>query len=456
MKRVHYFSAGMILVSYIISAIILYFLSSESVMKDRQQNYLLAAHIYDTVHEEVFRPIIVSRTMSIDTFLHEKLIHEEEYSEQEIESIMAEYLKKLRTEMHYSSAFVVSDKTKRYYTATGIEKLIDPQASPYDIWYQIFLESRKPYDLDTDRDESNDYRWTVFINYRITDYDGRLLGVCGIGVVMSNLQSIFDDFERMYRVKINLIDPDGLVQVDTHTQDIENAYISEAIMDKAGVEQFSYSQRGMNGYRMTRYMKDLEWYLVIQGLNSRTMNTTFGFLILFISCIIVLGLYFGIIRMYSSEYTKKVSADRLEDPVTGLPNRNYLREAYGEKGVFNTTRYKAIAVFDIDGFKNAKEDNEGDELLRNVVVLANEYFAWKGMLVRWGDDDFVVLLEMSAEDASVKFTDFCKTVKSHLGYTVSVGISPIDLSDTIKVNYYRAVQKCYAKKEEGGNGVYKN
>ena len=78
MKRVHYFSAGMILVSYIISAIILYFLSSESVMKDRQQNYLLAAHIYDTVHEEVFRPIIVSRTMSIDTFLHEKLIHEEE------------------------------------------------------------------------------------------------------------------------------------------------------------------------------------------------------------------------------------------------------------------------------------------------------------------------------------------------------------------------------------------
>ena len=456
MKRVKYFSAGMILLSFIISAIILKFLSSESMLKDRQQNYLLAEHIHDSIHEQVFRPIIVAHTMSVDTFLQDILINEDKHSEEEVASLLSEYLKKLRVEMRYSSAFVVSDKSKRYYSTSGVEKIIDPQTSPYDIWYQIFLETRKPYDLDTDRDQLNEYRWTVFVNYRITDVDGRLLGVCGVGVTMSNLQALFEEFETQYKVKINLIDPDGLVQVDTHSQDIENAYISEAILDKAGIDQFTYAQRGVNGYRMTRLMRELDWYLVIQGTNERTLNTKFGFLILLIACIICLAVYFIFVNLYSTDFRHSTTNDILEDEVTGLPNRNYLREAYGERGVFNTTRYKSIAVFDIDNFKSANEEHDGNEILRNVITLANEYFAWKGMLVRWGEDDFVALLEMNAEDATLKFTEFCRAVRNDLGITVSVGISTINLSDTIKVNYYRAVQKCYAKKETGGNGVYKD
>ncbi len=453
MKIMKYLTAAIIFLAFVVAGVVLSFLTVEDSEKIRRQNYLLAEHIYDSVHEEVFRPIIVSRVMAHNSMLQNLLINEKNLPEEEVEAYISEYLSTLRSEMKYSTAFVVSEKTHKYYTADGVARIIDPQSSPYDIWYPLFLDSRKPYDLDTDRDQGNDYKWTIFINFRINSPDGKLLGVCGVGVIMSNLQILFEDFEAMYNVKINLIDPDGLVQVDTQTQDIENAYLAEAILDNADANTFTYNRRGVYRYRMTRYMKDLEWYMVVQGTNTESFSRVYALLILFAVCIVFLAMYFALMRIFAKDYVKTVVNDNLEDSLTGLPNRDYLREAYGENGVFNTTRYKAIAVFDLDSFKTVNETQDGNELLREIVNLANEFFAWKGMLLRWGDDDFVALLEMSAEEAEVKFLEFCHSAKTNLGVTVSVGISEINLSDTIKVNYYRAVQKCYLMKEKGGDGV---
>lgn len=453
MKIMKYITAGIIFLAFVVAGVVLSLLTVEDSEKIRRENYLLAEHIYDAVHEEIFRPIIVSKVMSSNSLLHSLLLNEENLPEKEVEAALADYLRSLRDEMKYSSAFVISDKTYRYYTPEGIKKVIDPKTSPYDIWYPIFLDSRKAYDLDTDRDEINDYKWTIFVNFRINGPDGRLLGVCGVGVNMSNLQYIFEDFEAMYNVKINLIDPDGLVQVDTQTQEIENTYVAEAILDNADANTFTYNRRGLYRYRMTRYMKDLEWYMVVQGTNNESLSRVHAMLIMFGVCLFFLAFYFVFMRIFAKDYANPTVTDNLEDPLTGLPNRAYLREAYGESGVFNTTRYKSIAVFDIDSFTSASETGDGNELLRNVVNLANDFFAWKGMLLRWGDDDFVALLELSAEDAEAKFLEFCHAVKNSFGVSVSVGISEVNLSDTIKVNYYRAVQKCYLMKEKGGDGV---
>ncbi|MBR1638014.1 MAG: diguanylate cyclase [Treponema sp.] len=456
MKRMRYFSAAMIFFSFLVSGVIFTYLYAKNIDEDQQKRDIVAENIYSSVHEEIYMPIVVSRTMAADTFLQEKLLHESEYSVEDISSMFAAYLKRVRSEMHYSSAFVISEKTRRYYSARGIEKLIDPLTSPYDIWYQLFIESGKTYDLDTDRDQANGFRWTVFVNYRITDAAGNLLGVCGVGVIMTNLQGIFEDYESKYKVKINLVDPDGLVQVDTKESDIENAYITEAIVDNASADHYTYSSRGVNGFRMTRYMKELEWYLVVQGINSRFVNIVYSYIILAVCALLFLAVFFIVEHFAVKDNVKSFSTDGLEDPVTGIPNREYLREAYGEEGVFNTTRYKSIAVFDVDNFRTINENNDGADVLKSVVSFANDFFAWKGLLIRWTDDDFVALLEMPVDDAVEKFKEFCFTVNRELGITVSVGVTEVNLSDTIKVNYYRAVQKCYLMKEKGGNGVCKN
>ena len=67
-----------------------------------------------------------------------------------------------------------------------------------------------------------------------------------------------------------------------------------------------------------------------------------------------------------------VKSSQPEDELTGLPNRNYLKESYGELGVFNTTRYKALAIFDIDHFKVVNEARDGDKIVLGVVDLAKK------------------------------------------------------------------------------------
>lgn len=52
------------------------------------------------------------------------------------------------------------------------------------------------------------------------------------------------------------------------SSNIENAYISDAIADGAGSDSFTYAKRSFGGFRMTRYMDKLDWYLIVQGTGS--------------------------------------------------------------------------------------------------------------------------------------------------------------------------------------------
>ena len=60
---------------------------------------------------------------------------------------------------------------------------------------------------------------------------------------------------------------------------------------------------------------------------------------------------------------------------------------------------------------------------------------------------------MKIDEAESRLKQFCEKSKRLLDVTISAGIVEVDLSVSIKTNYYRAVQACYAIKENGGNGV---
>ena len=122
-------------------------------------------------------------------------------------------------------------------------------------------------------------------------------------------------------------------------------------------------------------------------------------------------------------------------------------------GIFTTTRYKSIAFIDIDNFENLSDDLDGEEILRKIVRVSNATFWDKGQLLHWNKDEFLALLEADLKETREYFSKLCKKIQNEFGVTISVGIVAIDLSDTIKTNYYRAIQACYRMKEHGGNGV---
>ena len=77
----------------------------------------------------------------------------------------------------------------------------------------------------------------------------------------------------------------------------------------------------------------------------------------------------------------------------------------------------------------------------------------RGIMFRWSGDEFVLFLEMEITKAKERLKQFLKKTQEKLDVTISAGIVKVDLSVSIKINYYRAVQACYVVKEKGGNDI---
>ena len=240
----------------------------------KEVDTMLTYRIYDYISSSINEPIIVAQTMSCDDFLAGFLLNEDSMDEEEAINVMQDYLSGVRSSLEYDSAFLVSENSRRYYTYEGLNKVIDPENDDHDIWYSLFVDQDVPYDLDVDSDEVNRGVWTIFVNARIEDEDGNLLGVCGVGVQMTNIQDLFRECEQLYGVKINLVDPDGLVQVDTDDINIENAWLDADVLSHSNDEDYVYQTTGNNEFAVTKYVQYLGWYLVVRSAPT-TINREF-------------------------------------------------------------------------------------------------------------------------------------------------------------------------------------
>lgn len=231
--------------------------------------------ISSAVVNSFLRTITVSETMSKDVVMVKMLDVTSKGEVAENEEKLGQYLTSIRDGFGYSMVFAVNDATKAYFTYDGVTKYLDPETNDQDIWYKIFTESNteKPYLLDVDIDEVNDWALSVFVNTEVKDDNGQYIGLCGVGVDMTELQRLLEHFERIYDVKIDLINDKGLIQVDTNATRIENEYIE--IDD---LELYSdgecYYEIDENGSRTIIYIDDLEWYLVVQNKNTLNSNVS--------------------------------------------------------------------------------------------------------------------------------------------------------------------------------------
>ena len=259
----------------------------------KELDTMLTYRIYDTISSNLNEPIIVAKTMACDEFLSDFLKDEETLSEDDAVAIMKKYLSGVKGGLEYDSAFLVSETTHRYYTYNGLNKIVDPENDEHDVWYSIFLGKNVPYDLDVDSDEVNKGQWTIFVNARIEDESGKLLGVCGVGVQMTNLQELFLESEQEYNVKINLVDKNGLVQVDTEDINIENAWLDADVLRYEETDEYVSTTTKDNEFAVTKYVEYLGWYLVVRS-SPTTINSEFITLIIIniVLFLVVMGILF--------------------------------------------------------------------------------------------------------------------------------------------------------------------
>lgn len=387
----------------------------------------LASRIYDSISSEMSEPVIVSRAMAHDSFLIRALEEEETVGTDEMAKIMADYLTGEKEAFDYEAAFVVSDSSKCYYSYGGLNKKMDVVQSARDLWYEQFVMSGLNYDLDVDRDELGEDQWTVFVDTRIEDASGKLLGVCGVGARMTGSQDLISSLENEYGVKINLVDADGLIEVDTDESRIEKDSLKDIRLSEG--DDYVYQKNGSGHAVVTKYVEPLDWYLVIESSGESERKQILQILILnIVMCVGVLVIMLIAIRIIISR-TRALSHASFVDQSTGLLNRRAFEE---KKEVLSMAQLSGDFTYftaDLNGLKRVNDEQghaAGDELIKAAADCLKACFGKYGKIYRIGGDEFAGMLNLSEEqmkEAQAALDAATQNWSGHYvhGFTISCG-----------------------------------
>lgn len=467
---------SLIIVSGFFCMAILNYNTYSQVIDDDIKNItkLTSTNIYSEINNELTKPIFVSLTMANDSFLKNWLSGEERVSnDKAYRKKLQDYLIGIRSKYEYNSVFVVSEKTKNYYHFDGILKTVNKK-NAHDQWYYNFVDSKAVYDLDVDQDEASQNTLTVFVNCRVEDSDGSLMAVVGVGVQIDKLQSLLKQFEDSFSLDAFLADESGLVQIHTNLSKIEKENIfdkpaiarlkNKIINDRDNLVISRFKKENLNGYLITRYINEMDWFLIVKK-DTSILNRSFHTQLIrdMIVLLLILFLLLSLSTYCISKYNKHITKLTLTDELTSLPNRrdfnNELNKAIVQYKENN--RIFQVFIFDIDFFKMVNDTYGhlfGDSVIVNISVLADQEIGSKGMVSRWGGDEFAGIILGSEKEAAhitgrlMEMIRNSAALQKHIT-TISLGMTQIRENDTIDSILIRADSALYQAKSEGRNRI---
>jgi diguanylate cyclase (GGDEF)-like protein len=432
---------------------------------------LLRENIYSEIREDFLPSMNIASMMATDSFLKNWALEGENESNHVIQ-----YLQEIRDEYGYKSTFFVSALTGRYYHYDGILKTISP-GDPHDVWFYDFVKSNKEYELDVDTDEAARNRLTIFFNYRVEDYDGSLLGVAGVGIVMNDFAGYLRDRQQKYKRRIYLTDHQGLIQAHSDIAKVEREYISikpgissiaqDILLSEERPLNATYTGDSGRVLVTSRYIPAIDWFLIVEQDENAALKTTRTALF----HTILIGIAASLLVIFFSTLTINRFHARLEelattDSLTGCANRRELEKRL-ERLLYRKARYSSDVAFiliDVDNFKHlndTKGHQTGDQVLRILTQTIQESIRPDDTLARWGGDEFVIVIEDNLEAA--------RTVAERLRYfffknwtaqnpegpqiSLSMGIAELGDTDNIEALIKKADSALYQAKRTGKDKI---
>lgn len=465
--------ACIIILAGFISIIAISYSTYSGIIKDDIRNItkLTATNIYSDISNQLTKPIFVSLTMANDRFVEDWLKQERvNPGSSELQGKIKNYLNGLKQKYNYNSVFLVSENTKNYYHYNGINKVVSNK-NKHDNWYYNFIDSNQVYDLDVDTDEANQNKLSVFINCRIVDADGYLLGVIGVGLEMNKLQDLLAAYKHDFMLEAMLFDKDGIVQVHSDTSLIQkkNMFDNKILADnkdkildnKHSVSVLEFKEDGSGGYMISKYIDDLDWYLLVKKDTSILVKSFRAIVVkdMVISLLVLFFIMFLISGLIKNNDDKLLSMAKT-DALTGLPNRRSFDEA-SERFIKRAKDSKQVLIFvlDIDDFKHINDSFghlSGDNLISQVGMTVQASLKEKGDVFRWGGDEFTGYIYGSHDEIEGLVESTFKLLRSNAeiskyNATISMGCTFLQEADTVDTLLKRADKALYKSKADGKN-----
>ena len=398
-----------IIAGFVISGISTYFSFQALFKKDVESvSELTSENIYVNISNLMDRPINVSTVMAHDTFLRDFMNAEQAGGLLTDELVMMQqYLQSYQEKYEFDSVFFVSAKTNNYYHyKNGLDRTLTP-GDPEDTWYYDFLQSPSECSLNVDNDQAREDLITIFVNCKLLDEDGNILGVVGVGMVTPYIQDFLLENEQEYGVQAYLIDSGGSIQVSSTLTEFEdiNLFEDPSFQDMADAidtntthaNQRWYHSSEKDGYVITRYIPNMNWFLVVEKSTQEFKGKMLSQLLLsfvFMLCVVLTIIAFTIKVIKNYDFRLKNLAEH--DQLTGIGNRtSYEWEVLRCGQELGKHKDFAIGVWDLNNLKAINDvygHQAGDECLKVFASKLRETFTGSPVF-RIGGDEFVIIFQ---------------------------------------------------------------
>lgn len=458
---------SLILLTAFSAIILLNYISARNSMKVeivRSSLPLLRENIYTTIIRDLLPSMQVASLMANDSFL----VRWVENGEEEVSEITS-YLERIRSEYGFHSTFFVSDSSSRYFHADGINKVISSE-DEHDVWYYDFVATGKKFDLDVDDDEMASDLLSIFINYRLENQAGELLGVTGVGIEMEGFSGFLSEQQDAFSRVIYLIDDSGFVQAHSDLSQVEQVNIQntegigsiadDIIGHQTEAYTGQYKVDGRTTIITARYIPEIDWYVLVEHDEHAAMagirrHLLESLIIGFTAFGLVLTLSIVTINRYDSRMEKMV----ISDVLTGAANRRALEAALPRMLSRRNRQKNAVAMLlvDLDRFKALNDEfghHAGDEVLKKFTEITGKSIRQNDLLVRWGGDEFIIVCEtdiVGAESLAQKIRE--RFSESEKRVTLSIGIAEAADADDSESLMKKADTALYEAKNSGRNRV---
>lgn len=317
-----------ILIGFFITAIVSYRSNIGVFEKDVEHVSTLATEGINSQIKSIFsRPVSVSLTMANDHLLKSFLTEEMQHpGNRAYITKMQAYLDAYRKKYNYDSVFLVSTRTRHYYHFSGLNRTLY-EGHPENVWYYRFLKNDEEYSLNIDNDEATDDSITVFVNCKIRDANGFIMGVVGVGFKVDSLQKLLHNYDEQFNVEATLINEKGFIEVSSlkngheavnfFAGDVLSSF-KERIMETSEKPQtFWYSHGDRDGYVVTQYIPELKWHLVVENDVSAIRSKfreqiAWGFFIILGVIALVLFAITSLIKKYNAQIVKLTVSQETE------------------------------------------------------------------------------------------------------------------------------------------------